>query len=129
MPRQDPGKNLTGTSVRVVAFPLIAVVLPQTHLNNGKAGVGAAPPEPTGTKLTVLPSIAVSPMPWTVTITPPAASVATDATYLDVAVELSQPQPPAAGKLAAELLWYTSVMDVRQPEAAKITSDSFARLV
>ena len=32
------------------------------------------------------------------------SSVATDLTYLDVATELSQPQPPAVGKLAAELV-------------------------
>lgn len=106
VPRQDPGKNLDGTVVMVVLTPLTAAVLPQTHLNNGSAVVGAPPAELTGTKLTVLPSMVVSPMlpAATVTITPPAASVATEPTYLDVAVELSQPQAPAAGKLAAELL-------------------------
>lgn len=60
---------------------------------------------------------------------PPLSSVATLVTYLEVLVELSQPQLPAVGKLAALLVWNDSVMEVRQAEAARITSDNLARLV
>ena len=50
------------------------------------------------------------------------------ATYFDVEPELSQPQSfPAIVDLDPD--WYTSVMVVRQAEAARITSDIFARLV
>lgn len=60
---------------------------------------------------------------------PPLASVATLVTYLEVLVELSQPQLPAVGRLAALLVWNDSVMEVLHAEAARITSDSLARLV
>ena len=51
-----------------------------------------------------------------------------DATYLDVEVELSQPKPSAAAGSDVPV-WKTSVIEVRQDEPAKITSDIFARTV
>ena len=105
IPRQEPGRNFEGTVVTNV-LPPTSVVFPQTHANRGN-GVAAVVsictlPVATGIKVTTLPSMAVSPMPWTVAFTAPRASVSTFATYFDVAVELSQPQAPAAGKLADE---------------------------
>lgn len=49
-------------------------------------------------------SSVVSLNPVAVTMMPPVSSVATDLTYLEVGVELSQPQFPAVGKLAALLV-------------------------
>lgn len=64
-----------------------------------------------------------------VTVTTPAALVATEATNLEVAEADSQPQALAAGSEAVGLDCTTSVMVVRQAEAASITSDTWARTV
>lgn len=52
-----------------------------------------------------------------------------EATYFDVEPVDSQPQAPAAGNDTPLFVWTISVMLVRQAEAARITSDIFARLV
>ena len=60
-------------------------------------------------------------------MTPPFASVATEATYLEVAAVDSQPHALAAGKAIAD--WAISVIEVRHADAARITSDTLAFLV
>ena len=60
-----------------------------------------------------------------VTVMMPSAFVATDETYSLVAAADSQPQLFAPGATVA--VWYTSVTDVRQLLAARITSDTLAR--
>lgn len=64
---------------------------------------------------------------WLTTVITPLPSVETDATYCDVAVEDSQPHSLAIGSEVED--WITSVMVVRQAEAAKITSEFLARIV
>src|SRR5476651_2501855 len=64
-PPQELGRNFTGTVVTAVP-PFRAAELPQIHSERGAAAVMAALPVAVGTKLTVIPSIAASPMPWTV---------------------------------------------------------------
>ena len=66
----------------------------------------AAPLMAVGTKLTVIPSMVVSPIlaALTVTMIPPLSSVATLPTYFDVGVDASKPQLPAVGKLPAEFV-------------------------
>ena len=68
----------------------------KTCLPRSLAMVIAAPPERRGVSVTVWPSMVASPTFCAVTVTTPSLLVATEATYFDVAVELSQPQPPAA---------------------------------
>lgn len=64
---------------------------------------------------------------WMVTVITPAAEVAIDETYFVAPLVDSQPQEFAAGRVAVD--WKASVTVVRQAEAAKITSDTFARTV
>ena len=62
-----------------------------------------------------------------VTRTAPLASVSRSFTYLEDCVDDSQPQEFALGSVAA--VWNTSLMLVRQPEAASTSSVTFARFV
>ena len=59
----------------------------------------------------------------------PLLLVWTFVTYLDVAVEDSQPQLPAVGNEPDWAVCTDSVMLVRQLDAAKINSDTLARTV
>lgn len=63
-----------------------------------------------------------------VTVTKPAVVVAIESTYFVPEPEVtSQPQPLAAGAVAAD--WMVSLMEVRQADAAKTTSETFALMV
>ena len=99
------------------------------------AKTAVVPALASGINVTNLVSIFPSLKPWAVTLIIPAASVTTAATYLVVALALevpapaSQPQPFAPGGDDALPDWYSSVIEVRQAEAAKTTSDNFARFV
>ena len=110
---QEPGRNLE-------------LISPGPHF---QSLIVPVPATMVGTKNMVLPSIAGSPKPVAVTRIAPFSLVETFATYFDVDVEDSQPQPPPAGKEAALLDWTVSVMLVRQADAARTTSDILARLV
>src|SRR4051794_10113132 len=81
-----------------------------------------------GTRVTVWSSTSVA-IPWGTTVMRPSLSVKTRFTYLEGAVVVdSQPQVFAVieGFVAD---WYTSVIVVRQADAARMISDIFARLV
>lgn len=66
-------------------------------------------------------------MPWLVTLMRPASVVLIERTYCDVAEVDSQPQAPAAGSAVEDCT--TSVMVVRQADAANISSEFLARTV
>lgn len=64
------------------------------------------------------------------TITSPSAVVLIEATYLLVDDAASQPQLPAVGSEEPEgKVWTVSVIDVRQADAARISSDTLALTV
>ena len=86
-----------------------SVVLPQRHAVIAlPASVAAAAVVPiSGTRVTTLVSMVGSLKPWAVAVILPATDVSTLVTYLlPEPVEISQPQPFAAGMLAElEALW------------------------
>src|SRR6476661_6447115 len=88
VPRQEPGRYFDGTVVTKL-LPPTAAVLPQTQAYSGLllAVSICTLPVATGTRVTYLPSMVLSPMPCTVTCTAPRASVETRDTYFDVAAE------------------------------------------
>ena len=117
---------------------MVVPVPPQVHLpivTPTDVLVNAAPEEVVGINVKTPPVVAVAAllllMLRLVTVTVAPASVATVATYCEgFAVEPkdSQPQPFAAGNwLEADCT--VSVIDVRQPEAAKMISEFLARTV
>ena len=65
---------------------------------------------------------------WLTTEILPVPSVEIDATYCEVGTDDSQPQALAPGKETDDD-WIVSVMEVRQPDAARMTSEFLARIV
>src|SRR4051812_1713642 len=100
-----------------------SVVLPQRHsvTDLPPSEAVTAAPLISGTRVTTLVSMSASPKFRAVTVTLPTASVTTLATYLlPEPLATSQPQLPArdAGRVVLEYVWITSVIVVRQAEAA-----------
>ena len=119
---QDPGRYLGDI-----------VPGPQIHVATRPPAVGAAhvpkvvaPLLEQGAILTE-PSLPV-PRFCEVIVTMPAASVAIDATYLLAGLVLSQPQAPAPGNVPV-VDCTDSVIDVRQAEPARTTSETLALTV
>ena len=81
-----------------------------------------------GVRVMVFVSIAASLKPCAVTVITPADDVSIFATYFEVEVDDSQPQELSTVG-SEEDVCTASVMEVRQLEAAKITSDIFAFFV
>ena len=128
MDLHEPGKNLVGKPVVAVGPQShIWITLPPAVGNVQSLKVVALLFEQ---PLSWIEPVAVPPKFWVVTVTMPAPVVATLATYLLVAEALSQPQGLAAevaGSVGA--VWTASLIEVRQVEAARITSDTLALTV
>ena len=114
--RQEPGRNFGG----IVEFG--------PH-NQAEIGVPAAAAA-LGAKITAaVAGIAVVMVLAANTEIAPLLLVCTLVTYLEVAVDDSQPQLPAVGNDPVCAVCTDSVMLVRQLEAANTNSDTFARTV
>src|SRR5712691_8403293 len=88
------------------------------------------PADDSGARVTSFPSRA-PPKPVVVTVTRPFELVTMVATYFVPpvpAVVISQPQPLTTAATLVPL-WQSSLIDVRHPLAASITSDIFARML
>ena len=126
-PRQEPGKYFGRIVVTKLLEPT-AAWLPHTHWYTWVCAAGVVRVLVVGMSDRNRPSTP-TPMPVVdaVTRTAPLSSVSRSFTYLEDCVDDSQPQLFALGKVAA--VWNTSLMLVRQPEAARISSVTFARFV
>lgn len=137
--RHEPGKNLAATGLfapgphnhELICLPAAGGV--QVANVEDTAAHGAILMVPPGTKAPATSLLSI-PADVTVMTALPGAGVAAtaevemEATNLDVATELSQPNPSTA--LGNEVpVWNTSVIEVRHDEPAKITSDILARTV
>lgn len=81
-----------------------------------------------GVNVNVLVSMFVSPKPCAVTVITPASLVSTLATYFEGDEADSQPHSLAAG-IEPGAVWTTSVIAVRQVDAARISSETLAFFV
>jgi hypothetical protein len=124
----EPGKNFAGKPpVPVGPQSHIWITLPPAVGNVQLAKVVASLFEQ---PLSWIEPDALPPKFWVNTVTMPAPVVVTLATYLLVAEALSQPQglvAVVAGSVGE--VWTASLIEVRQVEAARITSDTLALTV
>lgn len=126
--RQEPGKYLAKPAV------FAAAVGPQIHVATWSPTVGAV--QLANVEALTFEHGAMRTSTWwpsaaafAVTVTMPVvAVVSTLSTYLLVCTDDSQPQAFATGRVPAED-WKTSVIVVRQAEAASTTSEAFALTV
>ena len=99
---------------------------PQIHAAIVPPGIGVvATPAALAGAIIIVPVMPV-PRLWVVTLMAPVVLVWILLTYLDVVVDDSQPHAPPAGR-ALGVFCTVSVMEVRQVDAAKTTSDTLAR--